>query len=83
MGHLYRCEYTSEEKKVLEQLRLAISSTGMGATLQGNRLTTRFYVDGELCDVHMVIDNVDTPEERRKNRQAWYDQCLNSRNYGI
>lgn len=74
MGHLYRYECTEEERDVLERLRLEISSTGMGVTLQGNRLTIRFYVDGELCNIHMLIDSVDTPEEKRVQRLGWREQ---------
>lgn len=41
-----------------------------GVTLTGNRLTVRWYRDGELVDVHMIIESVTTPEEAAQQSAA-------------
>lgn len=57
--HLYQCEYTPEQRKVLEELRSRIAQVA-GVTLQGNRLTVRW--GSPLTNVHMIIDRVSTPD---------------------
>jgi hypothetical protein len=51
---------------ILEELRAMIADkTGAGVTLNGNRLTVRWYRGKRLVDVHMVILEVENgePEE--------------------
>jgi hypothetical protein len=62
MGAIYKCEMTKQEAEIVEIARQKIASTGIGITLTGNRMTVRFYHEGELVDVHMIIESVNTPD---------------------
>lgn len=62
MGSIYHCNMTAQETRVLEELRLRMAKE-MGVTVVGNRVTGRFSFDGELCDVHMIVEHIDTPKE--------------------
>ncbi len=65
MPSLHESTYKPEVAKVLEYLRQKLATT-MGVSLVGNRLTLRWYAEGELVDVHMIISEVGTPSESRK-----------------
>jgi hypothetical protein len=43
-------------------MRLKLANE-FGVTVTGNRCTVRWYIDGKLVDVHMIIENVKTPDE--------------------
>lgn len=48
---------------ILEELRKKIALSGMGVTLNGNRLAMRLYDDkGNLVEVSCVILEVNSPE---------------------
>lgn len=65
MPDIYEMEHAPEVNAVLEDLRKKIAQS-VGVTLNGNRLTCRWYHDGKLVDVHAVILNVSTPTEVRE-----------------
>lgn len=67
MGSIYKCRMDSDEAKVLEELRSKIADVA-GVTLTGNRLTVRWHKDGQLVNVHMLIERVSTPEEVKRDR---------------
>lgn len=67
MGSIYKCNMNSDEASVLEELRTKIAGVA-GVTLTGNRLTVRWYKDGQLVNVHMLIESVYTPKEVERNR---------------
>ena len=54
MGEIYKCQITTEEEALLEVMRSRIGRD-LGVTLNGNRLTLRWYQEGKLVDVHAVI----------------------------
>lgn len=67
---MMRCAITevanlsTRQESILKEMRNRISEV-FGVTLQGNRLTVRFYLDSELVDIHMVIlDIMDEREPR-------------------
>ena len=65
--HLDKSHYI-DEREVLEDLRKQIAQT-MGVTLNGNRLTVRWYKDNELVNVHLIIERVTTPSESQEYRE--------------
>lgn len=72
MASIYEMGHSYEVETVLKSMTLKIANE-FGVTRQGNRLTVRWYVDGELVDVHMIIENVTTvveaTEEKRKSAE--------------
>jgi hypothetical protein len=64
---LYKLDETDAEIEealpILEDLRQQIAAAGIGVTLVGNRLTTRWYHNGVLVDAHMIIAHITTEEE--------------------
>jgi len=70
MGSIYKCTMEEDEARVLEALRDKIAEAGMGVTLTGNRLTVRWMKELQLVDVHMIIENVRTPEESRTDHKV-------------
>lgn len=62
MSSIYETVHEPEVERVLSSLSAKIGKQ-CGITLQGNRLTVRWYIDGELVDVHMLIENVTTVTE--------------------
>lgn len=69
MSSIYHCKMEADVAAVLEQLRQKIATIA-GVTLIGNRLTIRWTMNGQLVDVHTIIENVTTPEEHRKAMAA-------------
>lgn len=65
MSSIYHCRMEADETAVLEQLRQKIATIA-GVTLVGHRLTIRWTMNGQLVDVHTIIESVTTPEEHRK-----------------
>lgn len=47
-----------EVKATLEHLRLRVAKV-LGVTLVDNRFTFRFYVDGKLSTVHLLVEDVE------------------------
>lgn len=62
MPHLYEIVVDSETETVLEDMRKKIARN-FGVTLQGNRLTLRWYIDNTCVSVHTIIEHVLTPSE--------------------
>lgn len=62
MPSIYEMEHTPEVERVLEEMRTRLAKQ-FGVTVTGNRCTVRWNMDGQLVDVHMIIENVTTPEE--------------------
>jgi hypothetical protein len=62
MPSVYEMEHSKEVAYVLEQMRQKVGKE-FGVTLVGNRLTVRWNMDGQLVDVHMIIESVTTPTE--------------------
>ena len=65
---LYKTLPDAEVDRVLEVLRQKISQVA-GVTLNGNRLTVRWNMDGELVDVHMIVESVTTPTESSEHME--------------
>lgn len=75
MPSIYEMEHSKEVAYVLEEMRQKVGKE-FGVTLVGNRLTVRWNMDGQLVDVHMIIESVTTPteaseaEEKHKRYEA-------------
>ena len=54
MPEIFSIKTNKRQAAILEEMRKRIAKE-FGVTLQGNRLTVRWYVDDEPVDVHMVI----------------------------
>lgn len=67
MPKIYETSHDLEIERVLDSMREKIAKI-FGVTLQGNRLTVRWYLDDELVDVHMIVESVTTVTEA-VNRQ--------------
>jgi hypothetical protein len=63
MPSVYQMKHEPEVEKVLEAMRLKLAQE-FGVTVTGNRCTVRWNMDGQLVDVHMIIENVSTPTIR-------------------
>lgn len=70
MSAIYECRTTPEERKILEELRSKLAKN-FGVTLQGNRVTVRWYRDNELVDVHMIVESLTVPTERAEAREQY------------
>jgi hypothetical protein len=69
MSEVYNLKTTRDEDAVLDELRKKVSEVA-GVTIQGNRLTIRFKMDGALVNIHSAILRITTPaEEREQLRQ--------------
>jgi hypothetical protein len=55
---------SKRQKEILEEMCKGMTPN-FGVTLQGNRLTVRWYHKGELVEVHMVILNILDDKEYR------------------
>ncbi len=62
MPAIYEMEHAPAVRRVLDEMRHRLA-TLFGVTVTGNRCTVRWSMDGKLVDVHMIIENVTTPEE--------------------
>jgi GrpB-like predicted nucleotidyltransferase (UPF0157 family) len=71
MSSLYHLteHYIQDELEVLNELRDKIAKVA-GVTLVGNRLTIRWYKDGQFVDVHMLIEGVRTVDEAKNQGEA-------------
>jgi hypothetical protein len=63
-------EHEPEVAKVLDGMRLKMAEV-FGVTVTGNRCTVRWTMDGQLVDVHMIIENVTTPDEHRQHMEQY------------
>jgi len=75
---LFKMKYPKGVEEVLEEMRSRIAEI-VAVTLVGNRLTVRFYLRGELVDVHMIIESVTTVQnaicERVHGDAEWCTYC--------
>jgi hypothetical protein len=62
MPALYAMTHTPAVARTLEAMRDKLAKE-FGVTVTGNRCTLRWYAEDKLVDVHMIIENVTTPEE--------------------
>ena len=67
MSSLYKCDADQEQHLVMEEFRNRISESGLGVTLNGNRLTIRGDINEQLCDMHMVILRIGVPSEMEQS----------------
>lgn len=66
MPSVYEMEHNPKVAEVLERMRAKMAEV-FGVTVTGNRCTVRWNMDGQLVDVHMIIENVTTPDEYREH----------------
>lgn len=66
MPSIYQMTHEPQVEKTIEEMRLKLSKE-FGVTVVGNRCTVRWHIDGQLVDVHMIIENVTTPDEAREH----------------
>lgn len=69
MASVYKMDHELEVAEVLERMRLNLSEA-FGVTIVGNRCTLRWNMDGQLVDVHMIVENVTTPKEAMEAKEA-------------
>jgi hypothetical protein len=62
MPAIYEMTHAPAVQQTLEAMRQKLANE-FGVTITGNRCTVRWHFDGKLVDVHMIIENVTTPEE--------------------
>ena len=70
MPSVYQMKHEPEVEKVLEAMRVKLAQE-FGVTVTGNRCTVRWNMDGQLVDVHMIIENVSTPTEGRETHERY------------
>ena len=69
MSSFYEYDANPEQLQVMEHFRDKISESGLGVSLVGNRLTVRGDIEGQLCDMHMLISDMTTVDESRKSKE--------------
>ena len=65
MASVYEMTPDPDVEALLYQMRKGLAPQ-FGVTVTGNRCTLRWYEDGVLVDVHMIIESVTTPKEAKK-----------------
>lgn len=70
MASIYEMSHSPEIAAVLEELRTKIGQVA-GVTITGNRCTVRWNMNGQLVDVHMIIESITTPEESKRETERF------------